>query len=178
MVYAIDDSGKMSGPIKNWATFHPVGKIHKLIITDGARIVRELSGYNKYYMESDMISVMPQQLSGVVGDTKNYIVKETIYGINDLSMLREALLNEYNNQFKKIKLSKSKDMDKWVIRLNERYNKLKDYIDKKEVVSISLLIEEKRHFLKDMSFLGNGIKKGVDSNNSIDKRFLKRLNYK
>lgn len=135
MIFAILDNEETQ-LVENW---NKVGKVKGLILTDGLNIIEKLVGYSFYSIEKEGISSLTYN-SGV---KHTPVVRETIYGINDISVAEEELLEAFNNKLKSISESKkdSKTITDNLALCREKYDRALKKLKGKQVVYKSLVIE-------------------------------------
>lgn len=150
MIFSQDEHG-IKGPIHSWATYHPIGHIKRLVITDNMTFYEELSGYDFYFASREGITLKKYD-----GRILNKVVKETIYGIRDLSTAKSQLLETYNIRLKGL-LRDGAD-SKRLNKAKDTYDELLRRLEEQEVTSFSLIIEEKTQPIKETE---------------VDKRFMK-----
>lgn len=153
MILAQTEDGKIHTINKSWNTFHPEKPITKLILTDGKRFKREVSNCEGYYVEWE----------GLSGLNMDFLTRESIFGINDCTEVKEEFLIDYNIAIKHVctTVPKEKIQEKLTI-LAGRYKTLLKKLEKYEVIKYSIVIEEERCMYEDLKIDFKWVKKGIE----------------
>ena len=135
MIFVVDSKNKTHGPISNWNAVN-VGKISKVILTDGMGITSYLSGFSKYGAEFEAISILKGNGQGV----KHRVVKEIIIGVHDTKKAERELLESFNNNLKSI-MDSNKNVQERINKCREKYDYMLTDLLNKRVVKKSLEIK-------------------------------------
>ena len=170
MIFVRDDNGLIQ--VESWDCLQYSGNIHELILTDGQRFYRSLSGFNKYYAEKEAChKCITSGLGGVTnGQSSTWFTRESIYGIMNTSKAREELVTEFNAQLKELIKHNPPDMPVRLKALKVKHDVACEKLSEKEVIRHSLICDTEMLALKDCT----------DMNHSICKQGMadmKPLNY-
>jgi len=116
-----------------------VGRIKRLVVTDGQGIIESLEGFSQYSIEREAVST----LNSITGPVRSTTIRETIYGIKDISKAKDELLKAFNNRLKVISGSKDHpdEVTKNLTACRENYDALLTKLVENQVVYKSLLVE-------------------------------------